>query len=130
MKTAPAAVYSLRQCMFLERPPRRPNARQRTVGHGEGGGSGTVLGSDDLVSTELNALDEGSELLATGLNDLLALGGLGKDRDDGDTGVSSEAAEAAQMSSECDECRLEATAYTGTSVSLGEVPAKIGRAHV
>jgi hypothetical protein len=51
-------------------------------GHGEGGRASTVLGLNDLVTTELDALDVGVELLARE-----ALAGLGQKGDDGGTGV-------------------------------------------
>jgi hypothetical protein len=51
-------------------------------GHGEGGRASTVLGLDDLVTTELDALDVGVELLARE-----ALARLGQKGDDGGTGV-------------------------------------------
>ena len=51
-------------------------------GHGEGGRASTVLGLDDLVTTELDALDVGVELLA-----LEVVARLGEERDDGSTGV-------------------------------------------
>ncbi|GAO46076.1 hypothetical protein G7K_0319-t1 [Saitoella complicata NRRL Y-17804] len=55
------------------------------VGHGEGGGASTVLGLDDLVTTELDTVDE----LVTGLTrDTVA--GLGKEGNDGDTGVTTD----------------------------------------
>lgn len=50
-------------------------------GHGEGGRASTVLGLDDLVTTELHTLDE----LSVGGE--LGVGALGEERDDGDTGV-------------------------------------------
>ena len=54
------------------------------VGHGEGGGSGTVLGLDDLVATELDAVDESIELV---LGDVDGGLGLAEQRDDGLAGV-------------------------------------------
>ena len=54
-------------------------------GHGEGGGSGTALGLDDLVTTELDALDV---LVALGALEVVA--GLGEERDDGGARVTSD----------------------------------------
>jgi hypothetical protein len=54
------------------------------VGHGEGGGSGTVLGLDDLVAAELDAVDESVELV---LGDVDGGLGLAEERDDGLAGV-------------------------------------------
>lgn len=51
-------------------------------GHGEGSRAGTVLGLDDLITTELHAVDVAVELLA-----LEAVAGLGEEGDDGGTGV-------------------------------------------
>lgn len=51
-------------------------------GHGESGRASTALGLDDLVTTELDALDVGVELLA-----LEVVARLGEKRDDGSTGV-------------------------------------------
>lgn len=51
-------------------------------GHGESGRASTTLGLDDLVTTELDALDVGVELLA-----LEVVARLGEERDDGSTGV-------------------------------------------
>lgn len=51
-------------------------------GHGESGRASTTLGLDDLVTTELDALDVGVELLA-----LEVVAGLGEERDNGSTGV-------------------------------------------
>lgn len=53
-------------------------------GHGQGGGAGTVLGLDDLVATELDALDD---LLVGGQ---VGVGGLGEQGDDGHTGVATD----------------------------------------
>lgn len=64
--------------------------RARTVSHRQSCGSGSVLGLDDLVTTELNALDERSEGLAALLDNLLALGQLREERDDGDTRVTAD----------------------------------------
>jgi hypothetical protein len=52
-------------------------------GHGESGRSSTVLGLDDLVTTELDAVDELVELLAADVGVV----GLRKQGDDGDTRV-------------------------------------------
>lgn len=57
------------------------------VCHGEGSRSSSVLGLDNLVTTELDALDESSEGLASLVDELLALSGLREQGDDGDTGV-------------------------------------------
>jgi hypothetical protein len=51
-------------------------------GHGEGGRASTVLGLDDLVTTELDAVDVAVELLA-----LEVVAGLGQEGDDGCAGV-------------------------------------------
>ena len=51
-------------------------------GHGEGGGTSTVLGLDNLVTTELDAVDVAVELLA-----LEVVAGLGEEGNDGSTGV-------------------------------------------
>lgn len=56
---------------------------RRTVGHGEGGRAGAVLGFDDLITTELNALDQVSVLLTASLDDGGAVGDLGEERHDG-----------------------------------------------
>ena len=53
-------------------------------GHGEGGGAGTVLGLDDLVTTKLDALDE---LLVGAQVGVVALA---EERDNGDTGVATD----------------------------------------
>ena len=55
-------------------------------GHGEGGRASTVLGLDDLVTTELDAVHE----LVAGLALKVGVVGLGKERDDGDTGVTTD----------------------------------------
>ena len=52
-------------------------------GHGEGGGTGTVLGLDDLVTTELDAVDES----IAGLAGDGGVVGLREQGDDGHTGV-------------------------------------------
>lgn len=52
-------------------------------GHGEGSGTSTILGLDDLITTELDAVDESIAGLA--LN--IGVVGLGEQRNDGDTGV-------------------------------------------
>lgn len=54
--------------------------------HGEGGGTGTVLGLDDLITTELDAVDE----LVTGLALNVGVVGLREQRNDGDTGVTTD----------------------------------------
>jgi hypothetical protein len=51
-------------------------------GHGESGRAGTVLGLDDLVTAELDAVDVALELLA-----LEVVAGLRQERDDGCAGV-------------------------------------------
>ncbi|KAI3480889.1 hypothetical protein L1887_56963 [Cichorium endivia] len=58
------------------------------VGHGEGGGAGAVLGLDDLVTAELDAVDELLVLLALG--DGVAAVGLREERHDGDTRVATD----------------------------------------
>ena len=55
-------------------------------GHGESGGTSTVLGLDDLVTTELDALDE----LIAGSAINAGVVGLGEERDDGDTRVTTD----------------------------------------
>ena len=52
--------------------------------HGESGGTGTVLGLDDLVTTELNTVDELS------VGGQVGVVGLGEERDDGGTRVSTD----------------------------------------
>lgn len=54
--------------------------------HGEGGGTSTVLGLDDFVTTELDAVNEG----VTGLALNVGVVGLGQERDDGHTGVATD----------------------------------------
>ena len=54
-------------------------------GHGESGGSGTALGLDDLVTTELDALDV---LIALGA--LERVTGLGEERNNGGSGVTTD----------------------------------------
>lgn len=54
-------------------------------GHGEGGRAGAVLGLDDLVTTELDALDVGGKLLA-----LEVVAALAEERDDGLAGVATD----------------------------------------
>lgn len=54
------------------------------VGHGEGGRAKAVLGLDDLVTAELDAVDEGVKLLGWDGDGGL---GLGEERDDGLAGV-------------------------------------------
>lgn len=61
-----------------------------TVSHREGGGSSSVLGLDDLVTTELDALDESGEGLSTLLDELLALGDLRQEGDDRGSRVTSD----------------------------------------
>lgn len=60
-----------------------------TVSHGEGGGSRSVLGLDDLVSSELDPLDEVGESVSSGLDNLLSVGVLGEEGDDRGTCTSS-----------------------------------------
>ena len=55
-------------------------------GHGESGGSSTVLGLDDLVTTELDAVYE----VIAGLALNAGVVGLGEERDDGDAGVATD----------------------------------------
>jgi len=52
-------------------------------GHGEGGGASTVLGLDNLVTTELDAVDKG----VAGLTVNGGVSGLGQQGNDGHTGV-------------------------------------------
>lgn len=54
-------------------------------GHGERGRAGTILGLDDLVTTELHAVHIVVELLARQV-----VAGLGEERDNGGTGVTSD----------------------------------------
>ena len=58
------------------------------VSHGEGGGTGTVLGLDNLVTTELDAVNELLVLLALG--DSITAVGLGEEGHDGDTRVTAD----------------------------------------
>jgi hypothetical protein len=51
--------------------------------HGEGGGTGTVLGLDDLITAELDAVHKG----IAGLTSDGGVVGLGQEGNDGDTGV-------------------------------------------
>lgn len=53
-------------------------------GHGEGGRASTVLGLDDLVTTELHTLDE----LSVGAQ--VGVAALAEERDDGNTGVATD----------------------------------------
>lgn len=53
-------------------------------GHGQGGGAGTVLGLDNLVTTELDALDEVS------VGGELGVAGLAEEGDDGHAGVATD----------------------------------------
>jgi hypothetical protein len=55
-------------------------------GHGESGGTGTVLGLDDLVTTELDTVDE----LVAGLAVNAGVIGLGEQRNNGHTGVTTD----------------------------------------
>ena len=55
-------------------------------GHGEGGRASTVLGLDNLVTTELDAVDKG----VTGLTSDGGVTGLGEQRDNGHTGVTAD----------------------------------------
>lgn len=55
-------------------------------GHGEGGGTSTVLGLDDLVTTELDAVDQ---LVTDGAGDVGVVG-LGEEGNDGHTGVATD----------------------------------------
>lgn len=54
--------------------------------HGEGGRASTVLGLDDLVTTELDAVYE----VIAGLALNAGVVGLGEERDDGDAGVATD----------------------------------------
>lgn len=54
-------------------------------GHGQSGGSGTALGLDDLVTTELDALD-----VLVALGALEGVAGLGEQRDNGGARVTSD----------------------------------------
>ena len=51
------------------------------LGHGQGGGTSTVLGLDDLVTAELDTVDE------LGVGGQIGVVALAEERDDGDTGV-------------------------------------------
>ena len=53
-------------------------------GHGEGGRSGTILGLDDLITTELDAVQESS------VTDKVGVLALGEEGNDGDTGVTTD----------------------------------------
>lgn len=53
-------------------------------GHGQSGGSGTILSLDNLITTELNTLKE------VGLTDEVWVGGLREERNDGNTAVSTD----------------------------------------
>ena len=55
-------------------------------GHGEGGGASTVLSLDDLVTTELDAVDES----VTGLTSDGGVVGLGQKGNNGHTGVTAD----------------------------------------
>lgn len=55
-------------------------------GHGESGRASTVLGLDDLVTTELDAVDQG----VAGLTGDGGVAGLGQQGNDGDTGVTTD----------------------------------------
>ena len=55
-------------------------------GHGEGGRASTVLGLDNLVTTELDAVDKG----IAGLTSNGGVAGLRQKRNDGDTGVATD----------------------------------------
>ena len=55
-------------------------------GHGEGGRASTILGLDDLITTELDAVDE----LVAGLTLNAGVAGLGEKRDNGHTGVATD----------------------------------------
>lgn len=57
---------------------------EASVGHGEGGGSGAVLGLDDLVATELNTVGQGIKFVLGNVDSRL---GLAEERDDGLAGV-------------------------------------------
>lgn len=55
-------------------------------GHGESGRASTILGLDDLITTELDAVDQS----IAGLTGDGGVAGLRKQRDDGDTGVATD----------------------------------------
>ena len=55
-------------------------------GHGEGGRASTILGLDNLITTELDAVDE----LIAGLTLNAGVAGLGEKRDNGHTGVTTD----------------------------------------
>jgi len=57
---------------------------EASVGHGEGGGSGTILGLDDLVTTELNTVGKSVELVLGNVDSRL---GLAEEGNDGLAGV-------------------------------------------
>ena len=73
--------------LAVEGADQRVGEASTSEAHGEGGRAGTSLGLDDLVTTELDALDESLVLLAL---DVLAEGGLREEGDDGDTGVATD----------------------------------------
>lgn len=77
------------------------------VGHGEGGGSGSVLGLDDLISTELDALDESGEAVSSSLDDLLALDGLREKGNDGGSRMSSDDGDGGVLGGGSSEARKE-----------------------
>lgn len=79
----------MQQAESVGRSAPQPQTRTRTVSHREGGRSSSVLGLDDLISSKLDALDEGGVGLSSSLNNLLSLSSLGQQWDDGDTRVSS-----------------------------------------
>lgn len=54
-----------------------------SLGHGKGGGSGTVLGLDNLVTAKLDSVDK----LVSSLTGNVGVVGLGHEGDNGDTGV-------------------------------------------
>jgi hypothetical protein len=77
------------------------------VGHREGGGSSSVLGLDDLISTELDALDESGESVSSSLNNLLALGGLREEGNDGGSRVTSDDGDGGVLGGGSSEARKE-----------------------
>lgn len=71
----------------VQTPNDRVGKESTGIGHGEGGGTGTSLGLDDLVTTELNPVDESLVSLTL---DTLGDAGLGEKGNDGNTRVTSD----------------------------------------
>lgn len=92
VKTAPALQTKPDQSQQLPNISRIHPRKQikRTVSHGKGSRSGSILSLDDLISTELDPLDESSVRLSSLLNNRLSLSGLRENRDDGDSRVSTD----------------------------------------